>query len=465
MEQGRRAPLDLRRLGEDGTGQRPKCSGLERVRGASCRTRSQDLGHAVGAPRLREAVSDKVSEKHQILFQRIPGCRTCSQYRSSWSIVQGPGATTHSDALIQRKWKHLQEGMTGTCLRACVRSSKSAQTKLTPRTRDSATLPMSLGLLDLRSTVRTSKAVHWASWADWHPQVANIMMEQLDCPQTRCFAAVSSAWRDLEGVGGFAPPSWGEVAMGARPEFRELVDLEPGDMRDGWQHEAASRFEESFRETNLFPRMGDARKALVRSQGGSGAGLALSTCPVNRLTTSTPQVFRVILLRRPHLPLTLTVRNCRCGQPLDICGHHRAACAPAGVLGGRGWALENVVARICSEAGGRVTTNVLVRNLDLVGPDVEVVAGCLCSEVPNWRSTRQWSVHCVLTAPPGGGQRPTEWRQQRLDAGNAGLTPSWSARKGAPRGPGGSWRPMVARKKRRFFCHSWPKQRPGAKPS
>ena len=32
--------------------------------------------------------------------------------------------------------------------------------------------------------------------------------------------------------------------------------------------------------------------------------------------------------------------------------------------------MENVVARICREAGGRVTTNVLVRNLDLVGPDI-----------------------------------------------------------------------------------------------
>ena len=32
--------------------------------------------------------------------------------------------------------------------------------------------------------------------------------------------------------------------------------------------------------------------------------------------------------------------------------------------------MENVAARICREAGGRVTINVLVRNLDLVGPDI-----------------------------------------------------------------------------------------------
>ena len=38
---------------------------------------------------------------------------------------------------------------------------------------------------------------------------------------------------------------------------------------------------------------------------------------------------------------------------LDVLGHHRAACANAGVLGRRGWVLENVAARVCREAGGR----------------------------------------------------------------------------------------------------------------
>ena len=51
-----------------------------------------------------------------------------------------------------------------------------------------------------------------------------------------------------------------------------------------------------------------------------------------------------------------------------------------GVLGRRGYPLESVVVRICREAGGRVTTNVLVRDLDLAEPNaadarrLEVVA-------------------------------------------------------------------------------------------
>ena len=85
--------------------------------------------------------------------------------------------------------------------------------------------------------------------------------------------------------------------------------------------------------------------------------MVLMTCPTCRITTIPPQLFRVTLLRRLRFPLHLTVRSCRCGLPLDEFGHHRAACAQAGVLSKRGWALENVVARICREAGGRVTTN------------------------------------------------------------------------------------------------------------
>ena len=61
-------------------------------------------------------------------------------------------------------------------------------------------------------------------------------------------------------------------------------------------------------------------------------------------------------------------------------GHHRAACAVAGVLGRRGFPLECAAAQICREAGARVTTNVHVRDMDLAvfnnldGRRLEVVA-------------------------------------------------------------------------------------------
>ena len=52
-------------------------------------------------------------------------------------------------------------------------------------------------------------------------------------------------------------------------------------------------------------------------------------------------------------------------SPIDSFGHHYASCTRTGALGRRGFALESVAARVCGEAGGRVTKNVMVRDLDL----------------------------------------------------------------------------------------------------
>ena len=138
----------------------------------------------------------------------------------------------------------------------------------------------------------------------------------------------------------------------------------------GYRHEASSRTEQPFKDMLFAARLSPSAQATIRSQEGPRAGMALMTCPTCRITTIPPQLFRVTLLRRLRLPLPLTVRSCRCGLPFDEFGHHRAACAQAGVLSRRGWALESVVVRICREAGGRVTRNVLMRDLDLAQPDV-----------------------------------------------------------------------------------------------
>ena len=206
-----------------------------------------------------------------------------------------------------------------------------------------------------------------------HPAVAVALVEHLENPGTPCLQAVASAARDLTGVGGFEPPSWRELMTGARPEPREPEEFEPGTTRDGWQHEASSHVEESFRAESLFPRMCDSRKALLRSQGGPGAGLALSTCPVNRLTTFTSELSRVVLLRRLHLPLPLAVATAGVAFHLTLVAITVQLVRVPGFWEG-GWAVENAAARICREVGGRVTTNVLIRDLDLAAP--HVVMGC-----------------------------------------------------------------------------------------
>ena len=70
-------------------------------------------------------------------------------------------------------------------------------------------------------------------------------------------------------------------------------------------------------------------------------------------------------------------------------GHHRAACAAAGVLGRRGFPLEVAAAQVCREAGARVSTNLHVRDMDLAefnldGRRLEVVAD-LVQGCRGWR--------------------------------------------------------------------------------
>ena len=105
---------------------------------------------------------------------------------------------------------------------------------------------------------------------------------------------------------------------------------------------------------------------------GSVASRAQCWCgfvnmPSSPLTRIESPLFRVLLQRRLSLPLPLSQRICGCGLPYDPFGHHRSACSRTR-LGRRGFPLESAAARICREAGGRVATNMFVRNLDLGVP-------------------------------------------------------------------------------------------------
>ena len=84
-----------------------------------------------------------------------------------------------------------------------------------------------------------------------------------------------------------------------------------------------------------------------------------------RVGANDAQPFRVLLLRRLWLQLPSSVRDCRCGLPL---GFSCAACATAGVLGRRGFALESAAARVCREAGASVSLSGRVQDKDLARP-------------------------------------------------------------------------------------------------
>ena len=150
-----------------------------------------------------------------------------------------------------------------------------------------------------------------------HPAVAALMVQHLEGESwSPSMAAASQAGTQLEGMAGFAVPLWSD--LGGLPEQREPEDHEPGTAWAGWQHEAS--VEQDFRASCLFPHVSPSERALVRSQSGPGAGVALLTSPSSPLTRIESPLFRVLLQRRLRLPLPLSERMCS-GHFIDSCGH------------------------------------------------------------------------------------------------------------------------------------------------
>ena len=129
--------------------------------------------------------------------------------------------------------------------------------------RDTASLPLVLGGMGLRSATRMRSAAFWASWADclsmiWqrHSALAGELVLEIEGdPATSCLREVVESVRGLTGVMAFEPPSWRQLMAGERPPPREPDEFDPGSQRSKWQHEAVSRVERSFRDTVLFPQI------------------------------------------------------------------------------------------------------------------------------------------------------------------------------------------------------------------
>ena len=208
-------------------------------------------------------------------------------------------------------------------------------------------------------------AAHWASWADSlrmikqrHPLTARLMVRHLEAHEpVGCFLSVVQCQRQLTDAG-LVIPSWEELAN-TPPE--RVEEPEPSQPKVGWQQQASRKLEDTFIHDEVWPALTDSAPASSRPVAARPFGV----CTTHSFTTC---------------PFPLSMRTCRCGRQHDIFGHHRAACAVAGVLGKRGYPLECAAAQVCREAGARVSTNVPVRDLDLVahnnldGRRLEVIA-------------------------------------------------------------------------------------------
>ena len=189
---------------------------------------------------------------------------------------------------------------------------------------------------------------YWASWADTLP----VLQRQL--PDVA--AAAVAQLRPLPGRigsrrGSMPRPGREDLLQEAPPRAVPLAApvLEPS--ARGWQAPAAAALAERL-QADFVSRLDVASKALLHSQTGPFSSRPFTpTCPDE---LSFPYL-RALFLRRLRLPLPLSARKGR--RPLDPLGDHRAACARSGALRSHGCPLERAAARVCREAGARVTTN------------------------------------------------------------------------------------------------------------
>ena len=111
---------------------------------------------------------------------------------------------------------------------------------------------------------------------------------------------------------------------------------------------------------------------------------------------------------------------------LGTLGHHRAACATAGVLQTRAVPLERMWRRVCREAGGRLRPGVLRElNLGTILPDDERRLECVVDDLPLPRGG-QVAVDCTLVSPlrRNGEARPRAHKEE-----GAALVDSWKTKK------------------------------------
>ena len=334
------------------------------------------LGTPVGTPEFVAAHGKKWAEKEKQLWELLP---KLPDLQSAWLLLlqcAGPRFNYRSRTVppqenLDYAASH-DKGMWSTLCALLGKENLNAEEA--SKAEGLATLPLRSGGLGLRSAVRTGPAAYWASWADTLPMMAarcptlaEKLLLELEKEDSRVAStqAATEAKQRLLAEGYHDCPSWREVYHGKRPpEPKERA--EPGEFRHGWQYHAASRRETHYREARVMPSRDRASQALVRSQAGRCAGEHLTLLPLNEELRWTNTKLRALLLRRLRQPLDLDWRKCKCGQPLDALGDHRAACSTVGVLAARAVPPERAWARVGREAGGRVKTNVYLKNLNLL---------------------------------------------------------------------------------------------------
>ena len=175
--------------------------------------------------------------------------------------------------------------------------------------------------------------------------------------------AALTAANDLQ-KHGFAMPDWEALTTGTTQSPPQPSRDGPTHHR-GWQHGAVHAYHTSF-EASLQPRLDPANQALLATQQGPHASRSFTTIPCNIDAQYPTHLFRTPVLGRLHLPIPPH------SSSLPVPSHFWYLWRPSRNVRAirdspnpQYTSLERAAARMCREAGARVTTNTLLTDLNL----------------------------------------------------------------------------------------------------
>ena len=135
---------------------------------------------------------ERVADEHQRFMDMLP---SVPNLQSSWLLLVHCASVRANYLLrtvcpdsVRGLLRHTTEAFGS--LWECVCTLLNISSRQHQSTRDTATLPLSLGGLGLRNAVRTSPSAFWTSWADCLPMI----IRELDGhPVTPCLSAASGS--------------------------------------------------------------------------------------------------------------------------------------------------------------------------------------------------------------------------------------------------------------------------------
>ena len=212
--------------------------------------------------------------EHQVLLDRIP---SLPDLQSAWSLLLlcASARANYFLRLPPEFGRGVRQGSRQILVGMFLHHVSEVTCEATER--EAASLPLALGGLGLGSASRTHPSAHWTSWADSlhmvqkrHPGVVVHLLTHLEGVLVgQSSTSATTVSRSLDGLHGFEIPSWRSLAAGARPAPRDPEDHEPVYGRVGNMRRLRKLSKVS--ELDLFPRLTDTQKTMLRSQSGPGS--------------------------------------------------------------------------------------------------------------------------------------------------------------------------------------------------